>query len=371
MSGASSGAIEADIVVLGAGPAGAVAALNLAPFRRVLMIERRSAPPARTGESLPGATRRLLSDMGLWESFLADGPLPCRIRRSRWGGPDPVEADALSDPDGPGWHIDRARFDARLRATAIARGAALLCPAEPRSITRRDDVWCLDVAHAGRTLPIRAALLIDARGRAARPHPALAARRPVADRLICGWIEARVETARPELSPALVEAEAEGWWYSARLPEGRRLLAFYTDADLPAAASVRSADRLKARARNHPALAALAAEMTAGPIAGICSAHTARSETLSGPGWIAAGDAAFAMDPLSSQGLFNALYSGLAAAEAAERTLAGASSAFALYERELHAVWQAYGTNRAAWYGLERRWGQAPFWTRRQPPADG
>ncbi|WP_342147973.1 NAD(P)/FAD-dependent oxidoreductase [Methylorubrum sp. SB2] len=365
MSGGAPGAIEADVVVLGAGPAGSVAALNLAPFRRVLVIERRGLPPARTGESLPGAARRLLADMGLWEGFLADEPLPCGLRRSRWGGAQAVEADALSDPDGPGWHLDRARFDARLRATAVARGAALLCPAEPRTIARRDALWCLDVAHAGRRLPIRAAFLIDARGRAARPHPALAARRPVDDRLVCGWIEAPAAAAGGGSAPSLIEAEAEGWWYGAHLPGGRRLLAFYTDADLPAAVSLRSADALLERARSRPALAPLAAEMVVGAATGICAAHTARSERSSGPGWIAAGDAAFAMDPLSSQGLFNALYSGLAAAEAAERTFQGDASAHATYARALHDVWQAYRANRSAWYGLERRWAQAPFWQRR------
>ena len=33
----------------------------------------------------------------------------------------------------------------------------------------------------------------------------------------------------------VVEAVEDGWWYTAPLPDGRRVLAFFTDADLPAA----------------------------------------------------------------------------------------------------------------------------------------
>jgi len=47
--------LHVDAVVLGAGPAGATVALNLAPFWRVLVIEKRACPGLRIGESLPAA----------------------------------------------------------------------------------------------------------------------------------------------------------------------------------------------------------------------------------------------------------------------------------------------------------------------------
>ena len=53
----------------GRGPAGAVAALDLAPTRRVVLVERRAQPAPRIGESLPPAARRLMTDMGLMDDF--------------------------------------------------------------------------------------------------------------------------------------------------------------------------------------------------------------------------------------------------------------------------------------------------------------
>jgi 2-polyprenyl-6-methoxyphenol hydroxylase-like FAD-dependent oxidoreductase len=93
---------EFDIVIVGAGPAGAVAALNLAPTRRVLLVERRADNAPRIGEALPPAARRLLSDMGLLEAFLAEGHLPCYGNRTIWGDVAVRETDFLCDADGHG-----------------------------------------------------------------------------------------------------------------------------------------------------------------------------------------------------------------------------------------------------------------------------
>ena len=76
--------------------------------------------PAGVGKSLPAAARRLLIDMGLWQGFLADCHAPCHAHRGCWGDDTPSERDALADPDGHGWYLDRARFERRLRGVAAA-----------------------------------------------------------------------------------------------------------------------------------------------------------------------------------------------------------------------------------------------------------
>jgi flavin-dependent dehydrogenase len=84
-----------------------------------------------------------------------------------------------------------------------------------------------------------------------------------------------------------------------------------------------------------------------------------------GDGWLAAGDAALSFDPLSSQGLFNALYTGLASAEATERALSGDFSGVSDYVAKLAEIDTVYQRNLTAWYELERRWSNQEFWQRR------
>lgn len=361
--------LSADVVIVGAGPAGATTALNLAPFRRVLLVERLAQPADRIGESLAPAARRLLSDMGLWADFLADGHAPCYAARSLWGAEAASERDAIADLDGHGWHLDRRRFEAQLRRTALARGAALVAPARPLSLERSADGWTLRLERGGRALSVTARMVIDAGGRASGLRKPLGAERRARDKLLCGWLRGRLSEGRTGGGVTYTEAAPDGWWYTAPLPDGRRVLAWHTDADLPAAAALRSAAALLEKARCSPTLRAQLSDARfeeTDPV-GVISAHSATLTPPAGDGWMAVGDAALSFDPLSSQGLFNALFTGLACAEAADRSLSGDPAAASDYAATLAGIDAAYRRNLAAWYGLERRWPEQPFWRRRAP----
>src|SRR5947209_1822237 len=103
--------MNAEVLIIGAGPAGATAALNLAPFRQVVIADMQAVPALRVGESLPPAARRLLTDMGLFEAFQGECHLAAYANRAQWGGDTPFENDFLRGPDGNGWHLDRRRFE--------------------------------------------------------------------------------------------------------------------------------------------------------------------------------------------------------------------------------------------------------------------
>lgn len=363
-------AVGVDAVVVGAGPAGTAFALNLAPLHRVLVLDRRAGPAIRIGESLAPAARRLLTDMGLWDAFLAEGHSPCHGGRSVWGGPLPVEADNLRDLDGPGWHLDRGRFDGWLRRVAASRGAVLLIPAQTLSVDRAGQGWLLEVETAGRRLPVHARLLVDAGGRGSPLAKRFGARRAVSDRLVCGWVHGRDAPGR-QSGLTWIEAEPDGWWYSAPLPAGRRVVAFHTDADLPAAADARDTASLLRRLSGCSVLSdslracGFEPEEQGEGWGGFCAAHSSTLSPASGEGWLAVGDAALGFDPLSSQGIFNALYTGLAGAEAAHRHLFGDPTALPGYAAGLTPIRDAYRAHLRAWYGLERRWQDRPFWSRR------
>jgi flavin-dependent dehydrogenase len=325
----------------------------------VVLLDREAAPADRIGETLPAAARRLLGPLGLWEGFLEDGHSPCHARRSVWGGGEPIILDAMCDPDGPGWRLDRRRFEARLRAAAAERGALLLAPANADRVERGGEGWRIAAGESW----IEAKLLIDASGRGARPLRAYAGAPASTDRLICAWLHAplREEAA----SVTYTESARDGWWYSAPLPDGRRLIAFHTDSDLARGGG--ASFPLVERALAAPDLAEAVADADlskAGPMR-LCAAHGGRLASAAGPGWLAAGDAAMSFDPLSSQGLFHALYTGMKSGEAAARMLAGDAKAGPAFAASLEPVWEAYAFHRALYYGMERRWPDAPFWQRR------
>ncbi|MDN2700428.1 tryptophan 7-halogenase [Janthinobacterium sp. SUN100] len=361
--------LQADVLVVGAGPAGATAALNLAGRHRVLLVDRLAAPLARIGESLPPAAARLLQDMGLLDAFLRQGHAPYHGNRAWWNGAW-AEHHFLSDPDGHGWHLERGTFDLWLRDEARQRGAALLASARVADIAPDDGGWRVRLETRHGPCDAAARIVIDATGRSARLARKAGAQRRHSDRLVSIWQYGHERTPSAR-GFAHIEACEYGWWYSAPLPGQRRVLALHTDADLLGNTSLRDAGWLEAAARRLPATRELLEQQGYGADTPALAtpAHTAALDAAAGPGWFAAGDAALSFDPLSSQGIFNALYTGLAAAEAADRTLQGDTTACQQYNAELAAIGAAYGRHLAYCYGQETRWPSAPFWSRRRPLA--
>jgi flavin-dependent dehydrogenase len=358
----------ADVLVVGGGPAGSVAALNLAPTHCVVLVERSETDRRREGESLPPAAGRLLADMGLFAAFREGPHRACFGHRSSWSTSDITEIDFLRDPDGHGWHIDRSHLDSWLRGVAVERGAHLLRPAEIVGLVRRGDVWAADLQTRDGRVAIEARVLIDASGRRAASARQLGAERLHDDRQVCGWISGRARDASTSAGFSIVEAVEDGWWYTAPVPGGRRILAFHTDADLDAADVARDAKRLRQRATSLLHISALLADcgFAEDGATGFTAAHGAALSHCAGEGWLAIGDAALAFDPLAAQGLFNALYTGLAGAAAAAAYCGGDIEAFGDYATAVGRIRSRYETNRLLWYDLERRWPDAPFWQRRQ-----
>ena len=86
---------------------------------------------------------------------------------------------------------------------------------------------------------------------------------------------------------------------------------------------------------------------------------------MSGPNWILAGDAAMTWDPLSGQGICNALETGMRAGSAADSALRGDEAALDAYATWMHEKFERYVAARYRYYGAEQRWPQSPFWQRR------
>jgi flavin-dependent dehydrogenase len=308
----------------------------------------------------------LLADMGLLESFLSEGHEPWYGKRAVWGGPAPEETDFLRDPDGHGWHLDRVRFEQWLREQASARGARLISPATVTKLEHDGRRWQVSLRHPEGAFPISAEIVIDAGGRARPAARKIGARAVASDLLACTWIYG-VDTGKGGRGLTYVEAVETGWWYTAPLPDRRRVLAFHTDTDLAVARAIREPGALLRHAQASGELSALLAEagFRAQSREQTTTAQSASLEPAAGKNWLAIGDAAMSFDPISSQGLLNALFTGLAGAEAADHHLAGDTISLSSYARLIREVHAIYRSHLSQCYRAEQRWPHAAFWRRR------
>ncbi|GHG61900.1 NAD(P)/FAD-dependent oxidoreductase [Streptomyces griseocarneus] len=360
-----------EAVVAGAGPAGAVAALTLARAgRRVLLVDDRIGGPEaaqlKVGETLPPAARPLLHDLGLWADFTADAHLRSTGTLACWGSPELHGRSHLFDPNGHGWHLDRRRFDASLRDAAVAAGAELRQATVVKYLAHGTDRR-LFIRHEGLVEELHSPWVVDATGRRAVIGRGQAVRRRQ-DRLMAAFAlfphPAGSGRAADEELRTLVEAVPQGWWYTARIPAGR-LVAHLTDADLTDPA-LRTPQGFLARAgRTRHLRTRLAGYAPPATAPRWTPAHGLRLTPPAGPGWIAAGDAALAFDPLSSQGILTALHTGARAGHTVDLCLRGTPEALSAYTTFLTRIADAYRDHHAHAYAQEHRWQAHPFWRRR------
>jgi flavin-dependent dehydrogenase len=347
-----------DAVVAGAGPAGAVAAHVLARVgKRVLLADAPSDGAFKIGEALPGAALRLLRDLGLPVPAIGGPHTPIGGNLFSWGSDHLEATDFLNDLDGQGWRLDRPRFDADLRASAVESGAHFKA-AIVTDAKRNAAAWQIAFADGTR---VEARWIIDATGRRAAIARKQGAKRSRDARFVAVYANGEVSHDF-QLDRTLIEAVPNGWWYAARLPNGAPIAALHLhprDTVALLAEPERWHDALAATRHLAPRLAGLTFPKNPRAV----EACGARLDRFFGDGWIACGDAALSFDPISSQGIFSALHGGMSAARAVIRALDGDAGGLQTYADRLEDIRRIYRTRWQALCRSERRWPDAPFWT--------
>lgn len=366
---------EVDIFIIGGGVSGCISAMFLCRQHSVLVLNKpeRNNPWA---ESLVSPSRRIFRELGISEqinNLEKECCIPSIGIKSYWGNEIPAYSDSFRNPDGEGWTINKPFFINRLqhitKTFPIRFQEGLLL-----TVKNESTHWKISFSNqSGNQEHITAKFIIDASGRANILRKKLHLHRIRKDELIC--ISASVKRFQ-EQSLSTIISDKNGWWYSCSLPgkKDAMLISYYTDADLIDKKSTQEPSFIrqlllsKMNILNKLEIKGFDEYQHLG----IKAANTSKLNNIGERNWIAIGDAAMSFDPLSSQGIYNAM---VTAAQASKLIIATnfinipeieRTELFynAFYESSCN-IWQHYREHHQHFYQMEQRWKASPFWSRR------
>jgi 2-polyprenyl-6-methoxyphenol hydroxylase-like FAD-dependent oxidoreductase len=351
-----------DVLIAGAGPAGAATAISLADFApelRVCIVDAPSADALRVGETVPPQIRPILEHLKVWPRFEADRHRASYRTVSAWGGPELISNEFLFQAHQVGWRLDRKRFDTMMHTAAAARATCIAAKVDAVAFEAAE--WRVRLSNGTQHT---ARFVVDATGRGSVVARTQGVRSETCDRL-AGSIML-FEDAADEGEGLLIETFAGGWWYTAALPENRRIVACMSDADLVRPLGIGTMQGwMKALSETRHVHHVLGAARPVGSPAlrAAGSRHIARDATLP---LLCVGDAASCFDPVSGQGIFKALRGGVFASYAiADALRTGDQAPVVRFRAYVEREFMAYRQTLGHYYALEQRWPNRRFWHRR------
>jgi len=341
--------VETEVSVIGAGPAGSTVARLLAELgHTVLLVEQSQFPRRRIGESFPPSILRVFDALGLRAAIERAGFLRPTGTIVDWSsdgtGIKPMGAEA-------GFHVDRGDFDLLLRDMAVRRNVTLLQPARAHRPQRTANGWSIPVHSTSGEMLVHARVLVDASGRRVGPRGS--------PRTLAMWAYWRGVAVTG--NEARVEAARNSWYWGAPLPNGMFNAAVFMDASSGAAA----------RYCEYLSRSTLLRHCLGGVMDGnvhACDATPYSDDDPIGQNHLRVGEASYATDPLSSQGVQHALNSALQGSIAIHTLLVApqdGDAAIEFYrERQAEAVTKS-ARIASTIYAREDRFASEPFWSHR------
>jgi flavin-dependent dehydrogenase len=354
--------LTTEICVIGAGPAGSAVSRRLAQLgHSVVVVEKSAFPRSHIGESLAGSILPLLDVLGLRTRVEEASFLRTAAAMVRWAG------DYHHDRPGygePGFQVDRGQFDKLLVDAATECGVTLLNPAKILDISQGDGPWTIDVGLSREQLRINATFLVDATGRVnllrgKKVHisaPTLA--------LWAYWNNAQIAGAATR-----VESGATEWFWGAPLPDGNFNATVFLDPR-------RYRERIQQSGTLGTFYDALLADSellshrmsgTRGGVS-VGDATCYMAEEIVTSNAIKIGEAAFTVDPLSSQGVQTAIGTALHAAAVVHtisRRPENTHLALHFYTSRQRNAAYLHAASAASFYAQAARFYGTEFWLRR------
>ncbi len=328
-----------DVIVLGAGPAGAAAAVALAAQGLNTAVVSRAGTPGVQGLSVRAFASLTEAGLGAAAACASEPVTRCVW----WAGQQSERGrEAL---------IERASFDARLR-TSLRESAVCWMEASVQDVTRVHEAWQIGT-NQGR---VRGRTVLDARGRFARRSD---------DRgpLLVSW-SIVLQSGRPATPRSAVSALDDGWCWLAVTEKGTLSAQFVGPATRRLSRS-QVAERVQSAGRSL-ANGWLSTDRLLGEGSyRACAAVARYSQPSRGQGYLRIGDAAVAMDPLSGNGIHEAVRSARVAVAALNSYLRGeAWSVVARFvDERSRELWRRSVSAAAGFYRQQADWSGSDFWT--------
>ncbi len=346
--------------MIGGGPAGASAALHLARLgHAVTLVERSTFPRPQVGEALAPSIWPVLDLLGLRTAVEAAGFARSEGALLRWAD----DRDERIEPSAGrfGLTVDRGRFDLLILDAAQRAGVRVLQPARARAPLRTGRGWSVPIEDRDGEATIEASFLVDAAGRHSNVGPTPAAGAPETVALYGVW---RGSPLVP--GPSRVEAGATAWYWGAPRPDG-------TFSAMVFVAGRGQWDRaaIESDYRSLLARSSLLGDCLKGSPADavrLRDATARRNGDCIGEAFVRIGEASFALDPLSSQGVQAAMMSGFQAAIVVHTIRAypeDAACASTFYRDAQREGFTRHCRTVAGLYAEARRFAHEPFWQAR------
>jgi flavin-dependent dehydrogenase len=288
----------------------------------------------------------------------AAGFLPVRSVLVQWDGP----ARVREDPKEEGLLVDRGAFDRLLLDHARALGVRVLQPCRLARADADGEGWSLSIDSDGRMETERADFLCHAGGRAGGGK---AGRRMTGCRTVAlyAYWQGRRLPSRPR-----IEAGQDAWYWGVPLPGGLyNTLVFTGIAELRRMGRATLEERFTRLMAGSSLMEGCVDALKAAPVAAI-DATPYLDEDCVTPTSIRIGDAALALDPVSSSGVQRAIQGALAAAVTANTLLRKpeqSASAIDFYRTSLREASQRHGRWAAQYHGQVAQVRGGRFWRER------
>ncbi len=351
-----------NILIVGGGLAGLSSAIALAKDGfSVTLIEANFYDSFRVGEHLSPDALNILEEFGVSKSLYQSSPTITSI----WGDTKLYTSNYIFSIYGNGVALWRPKFDFELAQIAKQNGVKIEIGCRLQELSFSDKNWSASIfdKKQNRRYKINADFIIDASGRSRVVSKKLGISSLTYDKLIgLGYIQDR----KNEYHNPIIEAVAEGWWYSANLPNNRNFTMLLTDSDLLPPTlerkkfwlnSLQNTIEIKKRFSLNSQI----------KINGY-QANTTRVLQSCGEQWLAIGDAVMSFDPLSSGGIAKALHFSQEISMWVKKFLNNKKEAQESYREKIRKNLLSYFESRSKYYRIESRFSSEIFWYRRHLP---